>query len=136
MERGEPDAAAHETTPGPSAARSVEGGEAVFHMNLGILEAIRSRVGAARDSFVNAAAVYSSMNNSRGRAMVLRRCHLGSITPTSGKPRWAEEQSLEALALYRQMGESRGEAQCLSNLASIAAEEPNCLKEGASLASP
>ena len=73
MERGEPDAAAHDYARAIEISRSIgwKSGEAVFHMNLGILEAIRSRVGAARDSFVNAAAVYSSMNNSRGRAMVL-----------------------------------------------------------------
>ncbi|MCB2223515.1 MAG: AAA family ATPase [Actinobacteria bacterium] len=121
MERGEPDLAAEDYLRAIDIAHTIgwKSGEAVFHMNLGILEAIRSRVGAARDWFEGAAAIYATMENSRGRAMVLANAawlehgYLGNADS-------AEVEATEALELYRELGDLRGEAQCLGTLGSIA----------------
>ncbi|MFH2072251.1 MAG: tetratricopeptide repeat protein [Actinomycetota bacterium] len=124
MERGEPDPAAHDYQRAIEISRSIgwRSGEAVFHMNLGILEAIRAKVGAARDSFESAARVYSAMNNGRGRAMVLANAAWLNHAYL-GETELAEKQLLESLGLYRDIGELRGQAQCLSNLGSLAARQ-------------
>jgi len=121
MERGEPDRAAADYLRAIEISRSIgwRSGEAVYQLNLGILEAIRGRLAAALEAFEASLRIYAAMDNNRGRALVLansawlRHAYLGD-------DQRAEAETLEALEHNRSMREIRGESQCLATLGSIA----------------
>ncbi|OFW65494.1 MAG: hypothetical protein A2Z12_09435, partial [Actinobacteria bacterium RBG_16_68_21] len=70
MERGEPESAEKDFIRAIDISRAIgyRHGEAVYQMNLGILQVITNRLGSALEAFDSAAETYESMGNQRGLA--------------------------------------------------------------------
>ncbi len=122
LQRGEAEAAEAAYQSAVELSRSIgyRHGEAVHEMNLAIALIYVCRVGDGRAAFERSAAVFSDMESSRGRAMVL--CNSAWLQhSTLGNHKRARAEIEQALEICREIGDVRGEAQALLVLGNITA---------------
>jgi len=120
MERGEPVGAEADLNRALEISQRVgyRHGEAVYRVNLAILQVITNRLDSALAYFETAEKAYAALGNSRGRALVLSNeawLWHGII----GDDDAAQSKIEEASAIYTHIGDSRGIAQCLGLLGSL-----------------
>ncbi len=124
LQRGEAEAAEAAYRSAVELSRSIgyRHGEAVHEMNLAIALIYVCRVGEGRAAFERSAAVFSDMESSRGRAMVL--CNSAWLQhSTLGNHERARAEIEQALEICREIGDVRGEAQALLVSGNITAVE-------------
>jgi DNA-binding SARP family transcriptional activator/predicted ATPase len=122
LQRGEAEAAQAAYGSAVELSRSIgyRHGEAVHEMNLAIALIYVCQVAEGRAAFERSAAVFSDMESSRGRAMVL--CNSAWLQhSTLGNHKRARAEIEQALEICREIGDVRGEAQALLVLGNITA---------------
>lgn len=120
MERGESALALSALTKALDLSRTIayRQGEALNALNRAILSATMGLPGAALLDFANAEAVYRSLDNQRGEALVLsNRAWLRHAVLGELEPAYLDVQT--ALHTYTASSDGRGRAQCLAILGSI-----------------